>query len=42
MERTYIQWNLPNWITIFLMAVLGYAVFSTVISYGAGLVRRDV
>jgi hypothetical protein len=23
MERSYIQWNLPNWITIFLMAALG-------------------
>ena len=27
MERTLISWNLPNWITIFLMAAAGYAVF---------------
>lgn len=25
MERTLISWNLPNWITIVLMAALGYA-----------------
>lgn len=25
MERTIISWNLPNWITIFLMAAAGYA-----------------
>lgn len=24
MEHTYLQWNLVNWITIFLMATLGY------------------
>lgn len=27
MERTMISWNLPNWITIVLMAALGYLVF---------------
>jgi hypothetical protein len=27
MERTLISWNLPNWITIFLMAAGGYAAF---------------
>lgn len=26
MERTMISWNLPNWITIVIMAALGYAV----------------
>jgi hypothetical protein len=26
MERTIISWNLPNWITILLMAGAGYAV----------------
>lgn len=26
MERTIISWNIPNWITIFLMAAAGYAV----------------
>jgi hypothetical protein len=25
MERTLISWNLPNWITITIMAALGYA-----------------
>jgi hypothetical protein len=25
-ERTIISWNLPNWITILLMAAAGYAV----------------
>jgi hypothetical protein len=26
MERTMISWNLPNWITVLLMAAAGYAV----------------
>jgi hypothetical protein len=26
MERTIISWNLPNWITVVIMAALGYAV----------------
>lgn len=25
MERTLISWNLPNWITIVIMAAAGYA-----------------
>lgn len=28
MERTLISWNLPNWITVMLMAALGYAVMA--------------
>lgn len=27
MERTLISWNLPNWITIVLMATAGYLLF---------------
>jgi hypothetical protein len=26
MERVMISWNLPNWITVMLMAAAGYAV----------------
>lgn len=26
MERTLIAWNLPNWITIVLMAAIGYVI----------------
>lgn len=26
MERTIISWNLPNWISVFLMGAAGYAV----------------
>lgn len=26
MERTIISWNIPNWITVVLMAAFGYAV----------------
>ena len=26
MERTIISWNIPNWITVFLMGAAGYAV----------------
>jgi len=28
MERTLISWNLPNWITIMLMAAGGYAILA--------------
>ena len=37
MERTLISWNLPNWITIVLMAALGYALLGGV----AQLVMRN-
>ena len=30
MERTIISWNLPNWITVVIMAALGYAVLGGV------------
>lgn len=30
MERTMISWNLPNWITVVLMAAAGYAVLGVV------------
>jgi hypothetical protein len=30
MERTMISWNLPNWITVVLMAAAGYAVLGAV------------
>lgn len=30
MERTMISWNLPNWITVMLMAAAGYAVLGLV------------
>jgi hypothetical protein len=37
MERTIISWNLPNWITVVIMAALGYAVLGGV----AQLVKRN-
>jgi len=27
---SYIQWNLPNWITITLMAVIGTVIFGAI------------
>jgi hypothetical protein len=30
MERTMISWNLPNWITVMLMAAAGYAVLGAI------------
>lgn len=30
MERTMLAWNLPNWITVILMAAAGYAVLAVV------------
>ena len=29
---TYIKWNMPNWITVFLMVAVGYAVLGLVSS----------
>ena len=37
MERTIISWNLPNWITVVIMAALGYAVLGGL----AQLVKRN-
>lgn len=31
-NASYIQWNLPNWITVFLMAIVGVAVFGALAS----------
>lgn len=28
MDRTYLQWNFVNWLTVFLMVMVGYAVIS--------------
>jgi hypothetical protein len=40
MERTYLQWNLVNWITVVLMAAIGMiaigAVSSAIQSYNDG------
>jgi hypothetical protein len=30
MERVYLQWNLPNWITVVLMAVIGFALVGAI------------
>lgn len=30
MDRTLISWNIPNWITVMLMAAAGYAVLAVV------------
>lgn len=32
MDRTYIQWNLVNWITIVLMASVGAVLLATVVA----------
>lgn len=36
MEENILTWNLPNWITVVLMAVVGFAVLAAV----AGIVRK--
>ena len=38
MDSNYIRWNMPNWITVFLMAILGYALLSTAVSFVKGKV----
>jgi hypothetical protein len=30
MDRVYIAWSVENWITVLLMATLGYLLFSAV------------
>lgn len=37
MERTLISWNLPNWITIVIMAAAGYALLGLV---AQGIARK--
>jgi hypothetical protein len=37
MERTLISWNLPNWITIVIMAAAGYAILGLV---AQGIARK--
>lgn len=32
MERAYLQWNIPNWITVVLMASIGAIAVGTVAS----------
>lgn len=39
MDRTLISWNIPNWITVLLMAAAGYLVLaglSQVIAFRSG------
>ena len=37
MERTLISWNLPNWITVVVMAALGYVALGAI----AQVVKRN-
>lgn len=32
MDRAYLQWNLPNWITVVLMATVGVLIVQAVAS----------
>ena len=36
MDRTYLQWNLPNWITVALMAFIGLAAIQTGVAWYKG------
>lgn len=38
MEKTIIQWNMYNWITIVLMAAIGFAL----VGAGGSLIRQYV
>lgn len=33
MDRTLIQWNIENWITVVLMVAIAYAVVGVVVSF---------
>lgn len=32
MERTYLQWNVENWITVLLMAAIGFFLVGFIVS----------
>lgn len=34
MDRTYLQWTLPNWITVFLMTSVGFLAIGAIIAAG--------
>ena len=34
MERVYIQWTVTNWITVFLMATLGFLLVGFIVQAG--------
>lgn len=36
MEETILDWNVPNWITVCLMAILGFAVLGLI---GKGIAK---
>jgi hypothetical protein len=36
MEKTVIAWNIPNWITIFLMSAAGYLAIAIVAQFVIG------
>jgi hypothetical protein len=36
MERTLISWNLPNWITVTIMAIASYAI----LGFAAQMLKR--
>lgn len=41
MNETILTWNVPNWITVVLMAVLGFAAFGLVAGTLAKMKARD-
>lgn len=38
MDRTYLQWNVPNWITVFLMVTLG----ALVLNFASAFVQKKL
>ena len=40
MNENFITWNIVNWITVFLMVMLGYAILSTVTSFAGAMMAK--
>jgi hypothetical protein len=38
-ERTYLQWNLPNFLTVLIMAAVGLTVFGAMASFVSGRMK---
>ncbi len=32
-EKVYLQWNFPNWVTVFVMVVVGYTAVTAAVAF---------
>ncbi len=41
MQENIITWNVANWITVVIMAMLGFAIFASVSSFARGKISAN-